>query len=279
MTEIDNIQTVVDTAIATTKPTELQPGAVYGWALPNGSVHRIDLTGDEYRDQPRRKSGTTYVDDLNSFLEYWGKHSDGASELYVNVKEHFITGVLDAHTGDDARWGQHRVVLRMETSDRWKDWTRQNRKGMTQHQWADFLEDHVEDVRTPDAATMLEIANTFHASTKIKFQSSISLTSGSQRLTWEEQTTGTAGNTGQLEVPKTFTIGVAPFDFADAFGLTARFRYRISNGSLEVCFVLDDPAAVIRDAVLDVVKKLEEALTPTGEDAKPSHKVMRGAPA
>lgn len=282
MTEIDNVQTIVDTAVNGVEPDQLTPGGIYAFKFSD-SIKLVDLTGDEYRDQPKRKTGTTVVDDLDSFVRYFGKHSDAASELYVNVKKRTITAVLDAHTQGGARWGEHQLVLQLTTADKWNDWIGMNRKPMTQVEWAEFLEDHADDVREPDAATMLEIANTFQAATKITFKSSIALSNGSQRLQWEEDTTASAGSTGNLEVPKTFLIGVAPFDFAAAFKVWARFRYRISGGKLAVSYLLDDPDAVVRDAVLDIVEKLEQALTPEVEEgqepAQPSHKVMRGVSA
>src|SRR5581483_10491188 len=134
---------------------------------------------------------------------------------------------------------------------------------------------------TPSAADMLEIAQTFQTSTKVKFGSTQVLANGDRRLIWEETTGATAGEGGKLTVPATFTIGIAPFDFSDAFEITARFRYRVSAGELHVTYLLDDPDAVIRDAVLDVVKQLEEALTPAPVDGQPAPtpvKVMRGTP-
>lgn len=279
MTEIDNAQTIVDTAIATTDPATLEPGKIYGWLTPAGQVHQIDLSGDDYRDQPKLKDGTTVVEDLDSFLNYWGKHSDADSELYVNIKAHTITAVLDANQRDGARWGQHRLLLKMATSDRWNDWASNDRQPVKQLAWAEFIEDHLEDIRDPDAATMLEIAQTFQANTKVKFGSTAILSNGDRRLQWEETTDASAGTSGKLQVPTEFKIGVAPFDFADAWELTARFRYRVESGQLYVTYLLNDPAAVIRGAVLDIVAKLEQALSPAGDNATPSHKVMRGAPA
>lgn len=282
MTDIDNVKTIVDTAIAACAPTTLEPGKIYGWVTPDGTLEQIDLTGDDYRDQPKHKTGTTVVEDLDSFLEYFRKHCDADSELYVDINRHTITAVLDANQRSAARWGGHRLVLKMATADRWNDWAGMNRKGMSQIAWAEFLEDHLEDIRVPDAATMLEIAQTFQANTKVTFKSAAILSNGDRRLQWEETTDASAGAGGKLQVPSSFTIGVAPFDFADPYEVTARFRYRIGGGKLEVSYLLDDPAAVIRDAVLDIVKQLEAKLTPTapvGQNPEPSHRVMRGLPA
>lgn len=274
MTEIDNIQAVIATAKDTTPPQLVEPGKLYLVPDGNGGRELVDLSDDEYLPTPRRKTGNVFVDDLDSFLTYFRKHSTSDSEIYVNVDKARITAVLDAHTRDGADWGQHRLILRMTPTDRWADWTGGDRKKFSQVAFAEYIEDHLDDIREPAAATMLEIAQTFEANTKVKFSSGANLGNGDRRLQWEETTDAKAG---KLDVPTHFTIGVAPFDFADPYEITARFRYRIESGALYITYLLNDPAAVVRDAVLDVVTNLETALTVSGHD-EPSHRVMRGIP-
>src|SRR5207244_11331176 len=133
--------------------------------------------------------------------------------IYVDIKRHTITGVLDAHTDEHwdqgARWGQHRIILAMPVSQRWADWTSRDRKAQRQLDWAEFIEDHLDDIRSPAAADMLETAQTFQTSTKVKFGSTQVLANGDRRLIWEETTGATAGEGGKLTVPATFTIGIA----------------------------------------------------------------------
>jgi uncharacterized protein YfdQ (DUF2303 family) len=277
VTEIDNIQAVINTAKDTTPPQPVEAGKIYLVPDGNGGREVYDFTDDEYLPTPKRKTGKVYVDDLNSFLVYFRKHSTPASEIYVNVDKHYITAVLDAHQDDSADWGQHRLVLRMTPTDRWAAWTDKDRKAFKQVGFAEYVEDHLDDIVTPDAATMLEIAQTLETSTKVKFSSGVALSNGNRRLNWEETTDARAGESGKFDVPTQFTIRVAPFDFAHPAEVNARFRYRVAGGELSITYLLDDPAAVVKDAVLDVVAELEEALTPEGADA-PSHRVMRGIP-
>ncbi|MFB4306928.1 DUF2303 family protein [Actinomadura sp. GTD37] len=277
MTETDNIQAVINTARDTTPPQSVQAGKLYLTPSGDGGREVWDFTGDEYLNQPKRKTGNVYVDDLNSFLVYFRKHSTPASEIYVNVDKAQITAVLDAHTRDGADWGQHRLILRMTPTDRWADWTKHDRTAFKQVAFAEYIEDHLDDILNPNAATMLEIASTLEASTKVKFSSGVTLSNGSRRLNWEETTDARAGESGKFDVPTQFTIRVAPFDFANAAEVNARFRYRVASGDLSITYLLDDPAAVVRDAVLDVIKNLETSLTPEGGD-QPSHQVMRGTP-
>lgn len=265
----DNIQAVIDTAIASAEPDALTTGTIYAYNLGD-RIHLVDLTGDEYRDKPTRKTGNVYVEDLDSFTHYYNKHADADTEIYVDVAKHRITAVLDAHTGPDgARWQQHRLILQMATADRWNDWARNNGQNLGQYAFAEYIEEHLDDIREPAAATMLEIAQTFQAATKVKFSSAVTLSNGDRRLNWEETTDASAGNGGKLQVPSVFTIGIAPFDWCQPYAVNARLRYRIQNGQLLISYLLDDPKAVIKDAVLDIVNQLEEQL---------KVKVMRGTP-
>ncbi|MGH3376014.1 MAG: DUF2303 family protein [Actinoallomurus sp.] len=275
MTTIDDTtrteaDAIAETARLGTEPRELAPGKIYAFATANG-VQKIDLDLDDYRTIPRRKTGTVRVEDLDSFFAYWEKHSDDGSDLFVDIDRHTITAVLDASQAGGPRWGQHRLVLALKTTDRWRDWTRYDRKELSQVEFAEFIEDHLDDIRQPSAAEMLEIATTFQAATKVKFTSNVRLTSGQRTLSWEETTNANAGESGKLTVPETFMIGVAPFDFCEAVsGITARFRYRMNSGNLVVLYLLNDPARAVRDAMLDLVKQIED---------KTSSTVMRGTPA
>jgi uncharacterized protein YfdQ (DUF2303 family) len=266
-TEADSIAEV---ARLSTEPHELTPGSIYAFATAGG-IETIDLDLDKYRDTPRRKTGTIRVEDLDSFFAYWGKHADDDSELYVNVDRHTITAVLDANQAGGPRWAEHRLVLALKTTDRWRDWTGYDRTELRQVQFAEFIEDHLDDIREPSAAEMLEIATTFQAQTKVRFTSNVRLTSGQRTLQWEETTDAKAGEAGKLTVPTEFKIGVAPFDFCEAVsGITARFRYRMNNGNLIVLYLLNDPDRAVRDAMLDLVGQIED---------KTQRTVMRGTPA
>ncbi|MEV7011574.1 DUF2303 family protein [Streptosporangium sp. NPDC051022] len=246
-------------------PDELEPGAIYGYKL-NDRVHVVDLL-DRDRESPQRKTGTVVVEDVASFLHYYGKHADEASEVYVDVDGKRITAVINAHTSIDPRWGDHRLVLQLRTTKAWQEWVGQDRKPMSQQTFAEFVEDHLGDIREPSAADMLEIATTFQAKTKVNFSSAMPLASGDRRLVFEETTDASAGAKGQLQVPTVFKIAVKCLELPVAegedptvYGIDARFRYRIQGGSLQVVYLLDDTAAVLRDAVLAVVGQVETAL-------------------
>jgi hypothetical protein len=175
----------------------LEPGKIYAFRTPHGGVQQIDLTDDHYLASPRRKRGVTTVRDTASFLAYWHKHSDAASEVYADRSKLAVTGVLNAHLGrdagdepdDTARFGDHRIVLQLKYSDSFYAWLNRSGQPFSQVQFAEFIEDHRADIRSPAAAELLELAQTFQATTKASFKSSNILKSG-QRLRYRIQSSG-----------------------------------------------------------------------------------------
>ncbi|MFI6814456.1 DUF2303 family protein [Nonomuraea sp. NPDC050328] len=266
-------------ARAQAQATELEPGKLYAFPTEHGP-ELVDLASPAYTSRlaaPQRKTGDTIVTNVASYAAYYTKHADDDSETYVDVTRRTITTILDAHTKDGPRWGHHRLHLRLATTDSWNAWLANDRKQLTQREFAEFIEDHLADIREPAAADMLEIASTFQAKTKVSFASATRLSTGDTNLVWEETTDATAGAKGNLKVPTSFKIAIQCLDLPIpegedpvVYGIEARFRYRVERGQLYVTYLLGDPAAVLRDAVLSVVKQVEEGL---------GIEVLHGAPA
>lgn len=273
------IQIAQDAARAESNGVPLELGQVYAFPTANGP-QVLDMGKDAYLGRlhtPQRKQGTTTVEDIESFLTYYAKHADASTETYVDVDARRITAVLNAHGTDGPRWGDHRVTLQLKCTRAWEAWTRFDRKPLTQQEFAEHIEDHLDDIIEPQPALLLEIATTFQAKQKVSFSSATRLNSGDVNISWEETTDATAGSKSQLKVPTEFKIAVVCLELPVpegedpvVHGMQARFRYRIDRGHLQVTYLLANPQEVLRDAVLAVVGKVEKALT---------IKVLRGTPA
>lgn len=253
-------QAIIDAAVRTVTPHKLQPGSVYAFNTPTG-ITQVDLTGPQYTGTIDRKQGRVTVRDAASFLAYWGKHSDEASEVYSDVEQLSVTAVLDAHSADKPGFGQHRLTLALRRTKAWDEWLALDGKLVDQDRFANFLEDHLPNLVEPDAATMLEIAQSIKATTKAEFQSSSRLQSGERKFAFVEDTKASAGLKGDLAIPETFTIAVPPFEGADAYKMTARFKYRIGGGILSLGFKLEQPEERAKAAFADVLAAIAEDIT------------------
>lgn len=209
----------------------------------NGAVDVVDL--QEYAASPRA-SGERVVEvfDPESLLGYADRyaHQDDARVVHDPFK-HTITLIVD-----DSTWGRHRCTLRLRETSEWVEWLKASGLSMTQAQFAELVEDHLPEFHTPDGATMLEIAQTFHASENSRFVSGTRLSSGETRLVYEQNIDAKAGTSGAVEVPEVVKVLVRPFEGGEPVLIKARFRYRLKQGSIGLGFVLDRPHAVQRQA-------------------------------
>jgi uncharacterized protein YfdQ (DUF2303 family) len=170
----------------------------------------------------------------------------------VDRGEFKITAVFDEHGKATAGWRRHRAMLVLTPSDEWKDWSDISGKLQPQLEFSEVLEDHLQDIREPDAATLLEIATTLQARKDLKFRSGIRLASGAISFEFDESLDASAGRAGNLAVPETITLALCPFEGVDPYRVTARLRFRIANGSLKLGIVLDRPKVLVKDAFTDM---------------------------
>lgn len=279
-------QVVVDTAVRSTQPHKLDDeGRFHLVQVPAGGEAKVvDLEEhlEQFADRPRRKTGTVRVHDSNTFVEYLAKHGLPDTEVWADVTRQHLVAIINAHqkVGEDtdsvtfadmgANWGDFRALLELRPTKAWEAWTALDRQLTDQNTFAEHLEDRLVDVYEPTGADMLELAQTFQATIGVTFESSKQLSSGERQLAYKETVEAGAGRRGQMQIPKEFTLGLIPFEGAETYKVTARFRYRITDGRLRIGYVLDRPEDVLRTAFLDIVAAVERQV-----DAP----VFRGAPA
>lgn len=270
-------QPIIDTAMLAADPKDLTDH-VKAIVVPHGAdLHMVDLR--DHGDVPRRKTGTVKVDDADSFVAYVRKHELPQTDIWADLVGARIIAVINAHdTSKEADAGNgegyaghrdHRAILAVRKTDAWNAWTAHDRNYMTQQQFAEHIEDRAIDIAKPTGAEMLELAQSFQAKAGVEFESSKRLSSGEAQLVFKETIAAKAGQRGQLDIPSQIELGLAPFDGAPAYKVTARFRYRIKDGVLLMSYALDRPDDVLRNAFLDVVTLVEEDL---------DRKVYRGTP-
>lgn len=261
---------VADIARQSTEPRRLELGGYYVVHTAEG-YDTVDLTGNQYRDQPRRKTGTVTVRDVHSMAQYWLKHANyEASEVYADIAGDLVLAVFDAHEGDTPGWGEHRLAYNLQRTDAWKTWAAYDGKLLAQTAFAELLEARLPDIAEPDGADLLELAQTFEATTSVAFKSGSTLASGARELVYTEQVQASGGRDKKITIPKGITLHIAPYEDSDPIAVTARFRYRINDGQLRLGYALNQPADRLREAFEDVVEKVETTLGVS---------VMRGRPA
>lgn len=254
---------IINAARMGAEPSILDLGEYHVVPTANGDVKVFDLTGDEYREQPRRKTGTVTVRDVPSFLAVYGKHASPDAEVFADRAAGTVTAILDAHTayGGIPQWQGHRVVLQLKHTKAFNEWSAVDGKLMGQNAFAEFIEDRRADIIEPTAADVLELAQTFQATTKVDFKSSTILKSGQRQLSYVESIAASAGQRGEMAVPDHLQLAVAVWEGATvADAITARLRFRIVDGRLNLAVVLDHLADVVQAAFEGVIADVQAGI-------------------
>lgn len=240
---------------------DLVEGRLAGLVLHQGQhLHQIDL--DQYAPAPVRKTGSVAVEDADSLVTYVDRHKDQhGSTLWANLARGTVIVVLNDHfvgDGSAAGHGDHRATLTLPATPDWKHWLSQDSQLLGQTEFAEHLEDGATAIRVPDAATMMEIAQTFHATNGVAFKSSHRLQSGETQFKYEESVDARAGTAGTLQIPDVIVLGLQPFENGPTYEVSARFRYRITNGGLRLGYRLIRPDLAKRQAFTDILADISE---------------------
>lgn len=259
MPETTENRDLIDTAQEAVGAQELHRGIYY-----DGVSHTlVDIRKQIHEEAsllPDRKTGHYTVVHPDAFAAYLAKHDTDETEVWGSRDAGTITAVINAHSGSFVGdWEDHTLTLQLRHSDDWKDWLAADGKLMGQLEFAEFVEDHLPCFVNPAAADMLELAQTFQATTKVDFASSQRVASGETQLNYTEQQAASAGRKGNLTIPDTFHLGLRVYDnVGKAYKLPARFRYRIRDGHLQLGYRLTRPKDVLQAAFDDVVAQVEK---------------------
>ena len=265
---------LITTAQEAVDPISLADQGAPGVWLAHESSKLIDLYYDIAERQPRptRKTGVYCFTDVDSLIGYLAKHSRAETEIYADVDSSSITAVINAHEGIDASekdeptdspsyaglagWGDHRAILTVPLTEDWKAWIAGDGKLYGQTLFAEFVEQHLPNFVTPDGATMLELAQSFRAASKVSFEQSRRLKSGETKLEFREDVEAKAGARGSIDIPDELSIALRVFERGEVYRVSARLRYRIQDGALLLGYVLIRPRDVLLDAFGGVVSRV-----------------------
>lgn len=226
---------------------------------------RVEVTSLEaHLAAPLTARGTATLHDWTHFGDYVQRLGvEHHTTVWAQPDKGRVTAVFDDHAdADSPGWRCHTAVLALQADPDWTAWINHNSRLGDQAWFAEHLEGLAHTVADPDPATMLEIAKTFDAKRNINFRSGIRLDSGDVQLTFEETTKAKAGHSGQLEIPAAFTVRAAPYSGMDTVDLSARLRWRITDGELAIGYALLRPDRALRDAMAALVGQIGERISP-----------------
>ena len=253
---------IIEVAEAAATPAVLSTEEIQSVVVPNGGELRV-LDLESKRATPRRKRGELVFWDSASFSAYVNVHKGDGTNLLLDDRVPQVVGVLNGDSASSAGWGDHKAVLAFRKTDAWTRWLALNENFVEQEQFAEHIERNLVDIVDPTGADLLELAQTFEATTSAEFRSQKRLANGQRQFTYSENIEGKGGANGQLEIPETFKLAVAPFEGCEPYGVTARLRFRLNAGHLKLGYVIDNPRDIETQAVGDVSKMVASATSLT----------------
>jgi uncharacterized protein YfdQ (DUF2303 family) len=239
-------------------------GGIPYTALPSGyQVHDLE----RLLPNPTRKRANVVMHDTASFIEYVKKHgSMDTCTIYADIDQQeskaTYIAVIDDHGADPgaAQWRSHTATLTPRQSVEWARWIGGDNSGMSQAEFAAWIEDNLQDIAgtqgAPTGAEMLQMALNFERNATKRYKQKLDLQGGGIQFEYiddEDKDTRT-----QMKVFERFGLGMRVFVNGDAYAMQARLKYRESGGKLSFWYELIRPDKVFEAASNDIVKAIRE---------------------
>lgn len=261
------VQAILDAGATLTSVRDIDESRVTGkpFILVPDGYKTEDL--EHLMTNPIRKTAEVSVTETDSFIFYTKKHGS-LDECVIYAETDYaasrcvMVALINDHGSDAPHWRDHRVTFAPRQSVEWGRWLSSNKKGVSQNDFATWLEDNLPDVAAvpgmPSGSEILQMALAFEANSQKKFRSKTNLQSGSFSIEFIDEENNDTRAT--MKVFERFTLGIPVFEgSASAYPIEARLKYRESSGKLNFWYELIRPDRVFKTAVMDELNKIKEA--------------------
>lgn len=206
----------------------------------------------DYLDHPEHRTGTAAMTRLESFVEHVNRFKNENSVVFAkddSVSPGLIA-VLDYHDAGaegTPRFGKHRTTFNFPLSDEWMLWNERNGVKMTMVDFAEFLEERINDIDTVESrddlnediqrfigatgldkiaspSRLVELSRNLQIHETSKIKQVQNLATGEGVLRFESEHTDAAG--APVDVPGLFIICIPVFAHDGYYRIAARLRYR-----------------------------------------------------
>lgn len=216
---------------------------------------------------PTRHRASVVVNDSDSFIKYLKKHGSLAecciyADIDAENSKISMQAIINDNGEDEPGWRDHRCAFEPKQSVEWKRWNGNNRKAMSQADFATWLEENLADIAgvegMPSGNDMLQLALGFERTAEKRLKSKLNLQSGGVRLEYvddEDKDTRTS-----LSVFERFTLGLPVFEGSNsAYPIESRLKYRERDGKVSFWFELIRPDRVFKTAVTEELDRIKAA--------------------
>lgn len=219
---------------------------------------------ERYQLQPSLIRQSVNMVAVQSLVGYVARFKDQRSVIFADNTKTQVVAVLDYHQSPASpQWGNHKAVYDCPFSKEWREWLGQNKKGMNQTDFGEFLENHIGDIAAvsdtypgPSGVELLEMVLAFQETRKSEFKSVRRLQDGTMQMSYSDEKNG-AGNT---LLPEKISLAIAPFHNGNPYQVDARIRYRLREGQLVLWYELIEPEKIVEHAFSQIITDLQNDL-------------------
>lgn len=236
-------------------------------AIPNHTkLEKIDC--ESLLAAPRRTKANTTLTDHASFIKYVTDHKDLATAVWcefnpVTYKLSF-QAVIDEIGPRMPAWRNHKASFVPAMSNEWLTWTQNDRKVMSQVEFAYFIEEHEDDISAvdgyPSSLDMMKMATEFEARQDQAIKSTVRLQNGGVELNYVAN--DDAQTIEKMRLFEKFKIGIPVFRGSkEGCLLDARLRYRTYQGKATFWYELVRPDRAHEMAAQTMINTIRDGLS------------------
>lgn len=219
------------------------------------------------------------VDDPESLARYVDEYRQGsdAATIFAHEESAVIQAVIDYHSraavSEDGADGQgtctHVATLPLAHSIEWKAWDALDGHAQNQFDFVRHLEENLEDIVSPDAATVLEACRDIQAVTDSTFKSAVRAGSDNVDFTYTE-TSNASGRQTTVSIPAHFILRIPVYEGGEAVEVKAVLRWKVNRqaGGVTLAYSLHRKSRIVREEfrrIASGVAEKTEALVIYGE--------------
>src|SRR5690349_5150756 len=184
----EGLAAVIAAAERAVEPHEIDPSKVYRVGSPDGEL--LDL---EYvLEHPRRPAGEYRLATVESFTDLVDRFGGDGLTIWIDPDVRQVEAVFNDNASGQPGWADFRAVLPLAATTEWRHWTDGDGRMMDQEAFAEHIEEGVKELVEPDAATMLEIAQSIQATVNTEFRSARRVADGEIQMVYVENIEGRA---------------------------------------------------------------------------------------
>lgn len=198
----------------------------HGLVVVNGQVvdYRAMIAPDH--EVAGRVARTT-----KGFLDLVDKDRTDALVLFRDDASTRFEAVFDYGTSAKPTRDEHRAVFQPQPHPDWEAWAKRHGTWLEQVDFAEFVEERMDTIVTPDGADLLELSQDLRGHRGVEFQSSQRLADGQVQLAYVETLSTTKGgpSNGLVTIPPELVVETPIFRDGEPQRFGVFLRYRISQ--------------------------------------------------